>query len=76
MKYETKERESANGCINTAYQERIFTIQLDRFPDKRGINILVKVLNFIQLLNATDSALVSNLARLIVRAKKIAFLLT
>ena len=31
MKYETKERESANGCINTAYQERIFTIQLDRF---------------------------------------------
>ena len=74
MKYETKERESANGCINTAYQERIFTIQLDRF--KRGINILVKVLNFIQLLNATDSALVSNIARLIVRAKKIAFLLT
>ena len=73
MKYETKERESANGCINTAYQERIFTIQLDRL---RGINILVKVLNFIQLLNATDSALVSNIARLIVRAKKIAFLLT
>ena len=71
MKYETKERESANGCINTAYQERIFTIQLDRF-----INILVKVLNFIQLLNATDSALVSNIARLIVRAKKIAFLFT